>query len=146
MIHTLRGTPASSTRRIAVVKMPHGANNRLGRLTSIRDATPYVSLVTMTTEPPSNAERWLAQKIAQQSAAVANTPGTLIHNAVPTTQEPPVARWNSWNGPCGAPPPGSSPTADSASTSTSPTAHTWLMLAAGIGALASALYLAKGGR
>lgn len=124
---------------------------------TIRPVQPFGSIVTLTDEQPSTAAQWMGEKVQQQSAAAQTTPGTLVYTPVPNTNPLPVARWNTWNGPCGStPPPGYSNTA--ANVPAAPVTaggsfqHSqWFILAAGLGAAASLLYVidsltGKGGR
>lgn len=119
MMHTLRGP----TRRIAVIRVPHGRNNRLGRIGSISDydwsqipalapltAEPYMPAQPTSatgapdTNPPTSAQ-WAAQIVMRQSDQRETTPGTLTYTPAPPPAPGTVARWNSWAGPC---PPNSS--------------------------------------
>lgn len=112
--HTLRG-PA---RRIAIVEVPRGAANRLGRIGTIRDidwstipsiaplsnepwmpAQPYDATGGQSKAPPTSAQ-WMAQIVQRQSDRRESTPGTLTYTPSPNAQPATVARWNSWAGPC----------------------------------------------
>lgn len=144
MIHHTLGAVA---RRLAVIQVPRTPGRRLG---SIRQAVPYVSFVTLGPSPVDTTDQWLAQQIAQQSAATDAEPGTLTYTPTIDNTPPPVARWNTWNGPCGStPPPGASniPSAVPAPEIAAATggANDWLVLAGVLGAAASGLYLLRGG-
>jgi hypothetical protein len=146
MIHTLRGA-RTQARRIAVVDIPRTATNRLG---SIRNAYPYISMVTITDEPPSTAAQWLPSIAAAQSQAAETTPGTLSYTPAPNVAPPVVPRWNSWAGPC-------NPTYDQFTNAGSQVSLPvdsaaayqggegfWWWVVAGLGGLASAAYLLRG--
>lgn len=135
-------------RRIAVVEIPRNELTRLGRLGVIRDAaTTYSGIAeysgvypTITNEPPSDAARWLAQKVQEQSTARDTTPGTLTYTPAPVgVAAPIVGSWNSWQGPCSGTP---GPTISTTPAAAAPSQHRFLWyLAAGLGAAASAAYL-----
>lgn len=166
MMHTLQG-PA---RRIAVVEIPRGRNNRLGRIGSIREydwnqipaiapltdepympAQPTTATGARMSDPPTSAA-WMAEMIRRQSDQRESTPGTLTYTPAPPPQPGVVARWNSWAGPClpsaiasttGSGDASSSAAASSSANGTQP----WpgiLYVAAALGAAASAAYLLNG--
>jgi hypothetical protein len=162
MIHTLRG----AARRIAVVEIPRSASNRLGRIGSIRNydwntipevapltdepyltAQPFTASGAVDKTPPTTAA-WLARIISAQSHYRETTPGTLTYTPAPTIPAPPVARWNSWAGPCDGGIPATSTSSGSGGASSSTTAPaagfsapTLLYVAAAIGAAASLAYI-----
>jgi hypothetical protein len=144
--HTLGAVEA---RRIAVINMPRQQNRRLGGIQSL-DWTVTPDIVPLSLEPQSTADQWLGEKIQSQSAAEEATPGTLSYNPTPSTTLLPIGRWNSWNGPCGTPPPTPAQTTPSAvpsqELSSSAQVSQWVVLAAVLGAAASGLYLLKGGK
>jgi hypothetical protein len=162
MMHTLRGP--NPTRRIAVVEVPRGRNNRLGRIGSIRDYnwSNIPPIASMTDEPylpaapttaggqvdtsvPTSAA-WMAQILQRQSDQRESTPGTLTYTPVTPPQPNTVARWNSWAGPC---PPNSSAIASTAVSGGAPSSNgaagfnvpALVYVAAALGAAASAAYL-----
>ena len=141
MTHTLSGA-STPRRRIAVIEIPQTQRTRLG---TIRQGQPFVSLVPVGNEPPSNASTWLASVLASQSTTRETTPGTLIYTPAPAAAPSPVAPWNSWAGPCAiAQPSGSGATSSSTSTSTTNHSSLWL-IAAALGAAASVAYLIDSG-
>jgi hypothetical protein len=157
MIHS---TPA---RRIAIVDIPRSQLNRLGRIrgqlgtvrsmdwtinpdswapTSVEPwlpAQPYLADGSIDTRPPTSA-LWMARIIAQQSANRAVTPGTLSYT--PTAPAPaPVARWNSWAGPCPVSAAVNAAAASGAPAAASQAFPALIMIAAVLGAAASAAFL-----
>lgn len=164
MMHTLRGP--NPTRRIAVVEIARGRNNRLGRIGSIRDydwstipaiapltnepylpAAPTTKTGSVDNAPPTSAA-WMAQILQRQSDQRESTPGTLTYTPVAAPQPNTVARWNSWAGPC--PPNQTSTIANSGAAPSSNgggggasgmNVPALVYIAAALGAAASAAYL-----
>jgi hypothetical protein len=150
MIHsTLHGPPAAR-RRIAVLEIPRTDRTRLNGIGTIRsESTTFGGLdlysgvyPTVTNdEAPSTAAQWQASIVQAQANARETTPGTLTYTpAPPTGPRANVAPWNSWAGPCAT---GSAPSsgATTGSSSSRNEHRFWLLLAAGLGAAGSAVYL-----
>jgi hypothetical protein len=164
MMHTLRGP--NPARRIAVMEVPRGRNNRLGRVGSIRNydwstipaiasltdepylpAAPYTATGAVNNTPPTSAT-WMASILQRQSDQRESTPGTLTYTPVIAPQPNTVARWNSWAGPC---PPSGGAIANTATPGGAPSSNgaaggglnvpALLYVAAALGAAASAAYL-----
>jgi hypothetical protein len=153
----IRHNSGAAARRIAVIQAPRPADRRLGTLRAVRayDWTITPPLVTLSDEPQSTADQWIAQRIQQQGLSADLTPGTVSYT--PRNDQAPlqIGRWNTWNGPCGSTPPNTvtpqpgaltpQAIAQAAAAGNSPTSQ-WILLAAVLGAAASGLYLVKGGR
>lgn len=165
MMHTLRGP--NPGRRIAVVEVPRGRNNRLGRVGSIRnyDWSTIPAIASMTDEPyfpaapttatgavdstPPTSATWMASILQRQSDQRESTPGTLTYTPVTPPQPNTVARWNSWAGPC---PPSGAAITNTATNGVAPSSSgnggggglnvpALVYFAAALGAAASAAYL-----
>lgn len=147
-----------STRRIAVIEMPRPQRARLGviRAEDWPEDRVTAGWTTVAFENPADSSaNFLAGVVAQQNAAMQQTPGTLTYAPAAIYPTPNVSPWNSWlqpNCPPGAQPangssaaspsPASSPDASPspASGSGAPTSPVWIALGI-LGALASAKYL-----